>query len=120
MATSIYPDGNYDFSKPPWYQNATDRVQYERTFQQGTREEMLEAQALINAQATTQSWEIHAQFDAPEQPRFGATSQQPTLDDIFMGNLSQSDNLNNHAPTDFSGSNAGQEATSIPSIPYWA
>jgi hypothetical protein len=116
----IFPDGQYDFTKPPFYQNATDRVQYERTFQQGTREEMLEAQALINAQATTQSWEIHAQFDAPPPAMFGATSQQPTLDDIYGGNYTQSGHLNDRAPTDFSGTTAGQEATSIPSIPYWA
>lgn len=55
----------------------------------------------------------------PNVPQFGVTKQEPTIDDVLGGNYS-SGNLYDSAPTDFSGTSAGMEATSRPGIPYWS
>ena len=119
MPTPIqFPDGQYDHSQP-WWNNTNDRVMYERAFTQGTREEILQAQALMCNMAPSNF--VREQMTVPlETPQFGAMSTQPTIDDVFAGQFTQSGNLVDRAPTDFSGTTAGVESSSIPSIPYWS
>jgi hypothetical protein len=118
MNPDMTADGQYDYTKP-WYQNANDRVSYERAFQQGTREVQLQAQALMLASPLTPDGLIRDQMTATmETPQFGAVAQvAPTLDEVLAGEWSNSGNLYDRAPTDFSGTAAGQESSSIPSLP---
>ena len=117
-------DSIYDYTKP-WWNNANDRVMYERSFQQGTREQQLEAIALICADATTRNREIRQELSAPMRtPIYGAMNMSPTIDDIVSlrknDPCSQSGHLRDVQPTDFSGTPAGQEASSFPSIPFYS
>jgi hypothetical protein len=116
MPTNLeWPDGVYDRTKP--WQSTQERVMQERAFQQGTREKQLEAVALICANVQTRNREIREQMTAPlETPQFGAYKESPTIDDVMAGRFSSIGTLGNRAPTDFSGTPAGQESSSIPSL----
>jgi hypothetical protein len=118
MRLDMTANGQYDYTQP-WYNNANDRVSYERAFQQPDRAKQLEAQALMCALPTTPNEFIREQMTAPMYtPQFGAMAQtSPTLDDVLAGQFSNAGNLVDRAPTDFSGSTAGQESSSIPSLP---
>lgn len=116
MMVAIYPDGQYDHAS---WQNANDRVMYERTFAQGNREQQLVAQAMICANPETPNDEIRAKMTAQPVPEFGMEKNDPTLDDVLSGAAFQTGHLYDQSPTDFSGSNASTEASSVPSLPYW-
>lgn len=120
MRLDMTANGQYDYTQP-WYNNASDRVSYERAFQQPDRAKQLEAQALMCALPMTPNRFIRQQMTAPlDTPQFGAMNQSPTLDDILAGQYTQSGNLDNRAPTDFSGTNGEINSSSIPSLPYWS
>lgn len=112
-----WPDGVYDRTKP--WQSNDERVMQERAFKQGTRETQLEALALITANSVTRNREIRQQMTAPlYTPQFGAMKTELTIDDVVDNNLTP-DNMLDRAPTDFSGTTAGQEGTAFPSLPTY-
>lgn len=119
MRLDMSANGQYDYTQP-WYNNANDRVSYERAFQQPDRAKQLEAQALMCALPTTPNEYIREQMTAPMYtPQFGAMAvTSPTLDDVLDGNISGAGNLNDRAPTDFSGTNGEINSSSVPSLPY--
>lgn len=113
-----FADGQYDYTQP-WWNNANDRVEAERSFQQGTREKQLESLALIMASPMTRNREIREEMTAPlYTPQFGAMKTALTIDDVVESNLTP-DNMLDRGPTDFSGTTAGQDASSFPSIPTY-
>lgn len=119
MRVDLTANGQYDYTQP-WYNNANDRVMWERAFQQNSQEAQLQVQALFLADPLTPNKVIRGTLTAnPVVPQFGVDKHSPTLDDVLDGNYS-SGNLYDSAPTDFSGTQAGMDATSRPSVPYWS
>ena len=119
MRIHLTADGVYDRTQP-WWNNANDRVMWERSFNEGPRQQTLESSALMLSDPLTRNRFIRQQMTAnPEVPLYGAMKMTPTIDDVLAGNFS-SGTLNDRAPTDFSGTTAGVESSSIPSLPYWS
>lgn len=112
-----FADGVYDHTHP--WQSNDERIMQERAFQQGNRERQLEAIALMTANPTTRNREIRGEMTAPLfTPQFGAMKTELTIDDVVESNLTP-DNMLDRAPTDFSGTTAGQESSAFPSIPTY-
>lgn len=116
MRIDLTANGQYDNTQA--WNNDNDRVMWERAFTQGARQVQLEAQALMCADPATPNDFIRNQMTAPDAPPlFGAMAMtSPTIEDILAGSYSNSGNLNDRAPTDFSGTNAGIGSSSFPSI----
>lgn len=112
---SIYPDGDYEHGAT-WV-NANDRVAWQRTFAQGTAEQQEMAKAMITANPGTPATEIRANMTAPFVTQRGMKTSM-TLDDVLKVGAQGFDpgHLYDRAPTDFSGTPAGMEASSFPSL----
>jgi hypothetical protein len=119
MPVPVFPDGEYDHSHA--WQNASDRVSWERTFATGTEGARRMAQAMITANPATPADEIRLKMtglppEAPSDP----VKVSPTLEDV-LGTRPQPDygHMYDRAPTDFSGSPAGYSGSSRSSLPGW-
>lgn len=119
------PATNYDFTHPwqqeythPWWQNANDRVAYERALAVGDFEDRQIAQAMLSQNPSVPNAEIRGKNmnAAYVPPRFGYNGEELTISDILdnddLGHISDA-----HS-TDFSGRLSNTEATSRPGI-YW-
>lgn len=115
---SLYPNG--DYSPGSTWQNANDRVMYERTFATGTDEQQKVAQAMITQSMSTSIDEIRAKMTMPPPPAaLPMMPVAPTLDDVLNVGPKADTVMNHQSPTDFSGTNAGSESTSYPSLNAW-
>lgn len=105
------------------WQNANDRVAWQRTIAEGSPEEQKMARDLMNADPGTPSSYIANTMTAFRiPPRYGYDTTPPTIYDVIE--LSSDDNISDpHASdymmTDFSGSKARREGSEIPSMPMW-
>lgn len=112
---SVYPDGDYSHGAT-WY-NANDRVSWQRTFAQGNDQQREMAQAMIAANPDTPEAEIRMNMTAGPVVQRGMKTSM-TIDDV-LGVGAQGWNpghLYDRAPTDFSGTPAGMESNSVPSL----
>lgn len=112
-------DGIYDRSHT--WQNANDRVEWERSFTTGSGPTRAMASAMIAANPLTSADEIRAVMTAPPMPApSGLVKVSPTLDDVLntgpMGYTTPGSHLYDSAPTDFTGSQGAREGSSIPSL----
>ncbi len=116
MDVGLWPDGNY--SHGATFVNASDRAAWESTFRMGTDGQRRMAVAMITANPNTSEDEIRAKLSSPPPPAPGPVSvTQMTLDDVLaVGATVNSAHLYDRSPSDFSGSPAGRDASSVPSI----
>jgi hypothetical protein len=117
----LLPETIYDIDANYHWQNANDRVAYEREMFGGTYEERTAAQALMTANPQTPNAEITANLDHPFIPaKYGYDTDQITIDDILAGPLTQNrGHVADYHTTDFSGRVSGRDCTEIPSLPLW-
>lgn len=119
---AIFPDGQYNYNQAgTWGSETNDRVMWERTFATGTEASRKMAVAAMTADPSTPADMIRANLTSPlpsELP--GIAKISPTLDDVLStgptGYTHPGSHLQDSAPTDFSGTNAGRDGTSYPSI----
>lgn len=107
----VFPDGMYDHSHA--WQNSTDRVQWERTWQIGTEGQQKMAQAALTADPSMPAEVIRANMTAPVIAQAGSKTEM-TLDDVLnVGPQGfNPGHLYDRAPTDFSGTPAGMQGSS--------
>lgn len=112
---SVYPDGDYEHGAT-WV-NANDRVMWQRTFSEGTDAMREMAQAMITANPDTPEAEIRANMTAQPVVQRGMKTS-PTLDDVLSVGAQgyNPGHLYDRAPTDFSGTPAGMQSSSYPSL----
>lgn len=115
---AVYPDG--DYSHGATWMNANDRVAWERSFQVGTDSTKRMAQAMLTANPETPADQIRANMTAPIVEQRGM-KLEPTLSDVLNVGAQGYDpgHLYDRAPTDFSGTPAGRDGTSFPSLSGW-
>jgi hypothetical protein len=113
--SSLWPDG--DYSHGATWMSASDRVSWERSFQQGTDSTRRMAEAALTADPSTPAELIRASMTAPIIVQRGMKTS-PTLDDVLgVGPAGFSPgHLYDRAPTDFSGTPAGTDAGSPNSL----
>jgi hypothetical protein len=113
----VLADTTYDYTKP-WYNNANDRVAWEREFLQGDFERRQMAQAMITQNPFTSGEEIREKMTVRGVPsRFGYDDTQKSITDVL--DVEADPHINDMHTTDFSGTASGKIATSIPSLPLW-
>lgn len=111
------PDGLLDDTHT--WQNANDRVEFQRAFETGIYQKRLMAKALITAYPGTPGEEITQNLTVPGVPdRFGYEQRAISIDDVFTDQLPDP-HLNDGPPTKFSGGNGEYSASSIPSLPWF-
>lgn len=118
MVVPVFPEGQYDHSHT--WMNASDRVSWERIWSTGTDGQRKMAEAAMTADPATPEDMIRANLTAPVIAQRGMKVSM-TLDDV-LGVGTQGFNpghLYDRAPSDFSGTPAGTEGTSMPSLPAW-
>lgn len=107
-----FPDGVYD--RTHTWQNANDRVEYERTVSQDPVETAKIMQALVTADPSTPDLAIQASMTAG--PAVPVAPREPlTVMECFGRGLSTGD----YAPTNFSGKQGQFSGSSVPSMPPW-
>lgn len=118
MVNPDLPDTRYDYTHP-WWNNANDRVAYQRAFEAGTFEERQIAQAMLSQNPETPDAEIRSKNKnaAYIPPRFGYNNTEITIKDILDNDLERG-HLEDAHSTDFSGRLSNTEATSRPGI-FW-
>lgn len=115
------PDSMYDDTHV--WQNANDRVSFQRDFFGGTYEQRTIAQAKLSSNPLTSNQEIRVNYDRSYvPPRFGYDDHQLTVTDVLnLDEFAETDG--NHIAdahtTDFSGTVSGRESTGTPSLPLW-
>lgn len=112
IADSIY-DGTHT------WQNANDRVEFEHAFKQDPRQQKLMAQAEATADPGYPEAMIREYMTAGAPADAGPARPQPTIESVLSGEALQPNRLYDRAPTDFSGTPAGMEASTTPAIPAW-
>lgn len=114
LASTVY-DAGTNFA----WQNAHDRVSYQRAFEQGSTQDRKVAQALISANVTTPNIEIRVNMSQPPVVELDhPVNIPPTIDDILANDINfNAKHLNDSAATDFSGSNGSYGATERPYVP---
>lgn len=107
----VFPDGMYDHSHA--WQNANDRVAWERTWKTGTDGQRKMAQAALTADPAMPAEMIRANMTTPVTIQAG-TKTSPTIDDVLNVGPSgyNPGHLYDRAPTDFSGTPAGMQGSS--------
>lgn len=116
---SLYPDGQYDHDPMNVWGSATnDRAAWEATFRTGTDDQRKIATAMITASMATSSDEIRARLSVPPPDAPSAPEKvSPTLDSVLAVGPQANPILNSRKMTDFSGTNAGRDGSSFPSLP---
>ncbi len=113
------PDTIYDSGVNAQWQNANDRVAYQRAFNEGNGEQKRIAQALLTANPQTANIEIQRNMNVPNMPsRFGYDDTPLTLPQVLGGEMDPN-NVDQRAWNDFSGSDSSYSGTDIPSLPIW-
>lgn len=113
------PDTLYDAGINYVWQNANDRVSYQRAFNEGNGEQRRIAQARLVANPQTANIEIQRNMNEPDLPsRFGYDREQLTIEQI-LGNEMDPNNVDRRAWNDFSGTDSSYSGTNVPSLPIW-
>jgi hypothetical protein len=116
MPTPIDPNTVYDNSHT--WQNADERVQAEKVFLRSPEEEQRMQQAMATADPSMPEAVIQENMtNGYVPPLYGYDPTQPTIDMMFGG--MPDPHMNDAHPTDFSGTNAGIQSSSTPSMPTW-
>lgn len=112
---AVYPDGQYDHGST--WANANDRVLWERTFTTGTDAMKKMSAAMLLAAPDTPAEVVREVMAKPLFTQRGMKTE-PTIDDVL--NTGPSGPVVTHvydqAPTDFSGTPAGRDGSSVPSL----
>jgi hypothetical protein len=120
MPTPIDASTVYDDTHT--WQNVQDRVSAERVLLRSPEEEQLMSQALACADRSMPEDVIRANMTFMEPPPlYGYEDQRavpPGIDYVFSSRLPDG-HLNDHTPSDFSGTNAGIKSSSVPGLPIW-
>jgi hypothetical protein len=113
---AVFADG--DYGPGATFRDANDRVLWERTFATGTDGMKKMAAAAILADPATPADEIRQATTPPLPAYSGLVKASPTIDDVLsVGPQGYSPGrLYDRAPTDFSGTPAGRDGTSVPSM----
>lgn len=110
------PDGWYDYTHG--YQNANDRVEYERTVSQDPVEVAKISAALTTADPSVPNMEIQDALSVHGTPPTQGYDRTPLgVDACFGGQTAP--NVNDYAPTNFSGRQSQFQGTGLPSMPAW-
>lgn len=109
------PNGIYDDTHT--WQNANDRVEWERSFAEGNQARRKEALALITADRETPEELIRERLTIPGMPpRFGfQDGSAPTINDVLVVSPPDPGTY----PTDFSGSNGEYSGSSTPTLEWF-
>ena len=115
MGSSVFPDGVYDHGST--WMSTNDRVAWERTFTVGTDSQRRMAQAMITASPATSNDEIREKMAYADFGPVVRAVPQPTIDSVLgVGPSPDTGHMYDRSPTDFSGTPAGQMASSTPSF----
>jgi len=119
MINPDLPDTRYDYTHP-WWQNANDRVAYERAFALGDFEERQVAQAMLSSNPSVPDAVIRAgNANAARVPsRFGYNMEEISISDILDNGARINSHIDDSHTTDFTGRNAETNGSSRPGI-YW-
>jgi hypothetical protein len=115
----LLPNTVYDIEVNYHWQNANDRVAYQRAFAStDSNVERRIAQALLTANPQTANIEIQVNMNQPAMPpKFGYDMSERTIVDILEGELDDSrSHINDFHTTDFSGRQGAYEGTSMPAV----
>jgi hypothetical protein len=113
------PETVYDAGATYSWQNANDRVSYQRAFNEGGGEQKRIAQAFLSANPDTPNIEIQVNMNQPNLPnRFGYDTTPPTIESV-LGNELDPNNVDRRAWNDFSGTDSSYSGTDLPSLPIW-
>lgn len=111
-----FPDGVYDYTHT--WQNASDRVAWERTISQDPVETAKILAALQIADPATPDDEIRAAMTVQGVPPTQGYDRTPiTVDQCFGDQLAP--NVNDYSPTNFSGKKGEYQGSGLPSMPPW-
>lgn len=113
----VLPDAALDHSHQ--WQNAQDRVEWQRAFGEPDAQRQMMAQAMLCANPLTPEQMIQDNLtvhDVPPREGYPAGSA-PTIDDIFGGGLPDP-HLHDAPPTGFGGTNGEYSGTDYPSMPW--
>jgi hypothetical protein len=107
-------DTQYDNTHP--WDSFYNGVPMSRVLQQDPRQQQLMNQAVATANPALPAEVIRESMTAGPPADAGPARPQPTIDTILDGSALQPGHLYDRAPTDFSGTPAGIEASSRPGI----
>jgi hypothetical protein len=111
-----FPDGVYD--RTHTWQNANDRVEYERTVSQDPIETAKIMAALELADPSTPNAEIQEAMTVSWTPPTQGYDRTPlTVADCFGGKPGA--HTDDYAPSNFSGRKGEFQGSSVPSMPAW-
>lgn len=115
------PDTVYDAGLTYAWQNANDRVSYQRSFDEGTIQDKKMSQALLTANPNTPNIEIQVNMNTPQVPaRFGYNDEPLTIERVLGDELyNEGSRTNTRVWNDYSDVNSEINSTSLPSIPVW-
>src|SRR6266478_8250820 len=100
-------DGRYAYDVYPWFNNANDRVAYQRAFESGHPEAMRIAQAMLSQDPLTPDSEIRQNMTTRNfPPRFGYRTDELTISEVLSSDLELSGaHVNTTLWNEFSDSN---------------
>lgn len=115
------PNTVYDTNTNYHWQNASDRESLLRTFSQDDIQHRKMAQALLTANPLTTNEEIQVNMNQPGSPgKLDERQETMGIEDVLANDINYNANhLNDSHATDFSGSQAGWEATMRPYNAIW-
>lgn len=115
------PDAVYDAGLTYAWQNANDRVSFQRAFDEGGVQDKKMSQALITASPVTSNVEIQVNMNTPEiPPRFGYDDEPLTIQRVLGDELyNEGSRVNTRVWNDYSDVNSEINSSSLPSIPVW-
>lgn len=108
---------NHDYDQTHVWQNSTDRVMWQRSFELDGITEKKMAIALLFADPNTPEDVIADRLTVQSiPPRFGYDSTPLEISDCFSVDLGH---VNDYQPTNFSGSQSEIGSSFYPSLNYW-
>lgn len=115
------PNTVYDAGLTYAWQNASDRVSFERAFNEGTVQDQKMSQALIVASPLTANVEIQYNMNRPKlPPREGYDTEPLTIEKVLGNDLvEEGSQVNTRVWNDYSDVNAEINSTSLPSVTVW-
>lgn len=109
-------DTQYDMTHP--WDSMFNNPESGSVIKQSPYEQKLMAQAEMTASPATPEALIRAAMTAPPPADAGAARPQPTIESVLDGSALEPQRLYDRAPTDFSGTPAGTEASPRNSISF--
>ena len=115
------PETVYDAGLTYAWQNANDRVSFQRAFDEGTAQDQKMSQALIVASPLTANVEIQYNMNHPKiPPKYGYGHEPLTVGDVIRDDLHEQDSyISSRVWNDYSDSNGEINSSDVPTIPVW-